>query len=51
LADAIGALFADEGLREALGARGRAFSEQRMSVGRSAKVVAALVRDVVTAQR
>ncbi len=32
----------DEGLRKALGARGRTFAEQSMSVTRSAKVVTAL---------
>jgi len=51
LAEAIVALLADEGLREALGARGRAFAEQRMSVRRSANVVTSLLRDVVTGAR
>jgi len=47
LADAIHALFADEGLREALGARGRAFAEERMGVGRTAKAVRGLLDQVV----
>lgn len=47
LADAIHALFADEGRREALGARGRAFAEERMGVGRTAKAVRGLLDQVV----
>ncbi|HSZ14969.1 MAG TPA: glycosyltransferase [Solirubrobacteraceae bacterium] len=40
LADALAALLADEARCEALGARGRAFAEQRLSVAYSAEVVA-----------
>lgn len=47
LADAIGALLTDEGLRESLGARGRTFAEQRMSITRSAETVAMLLGDIV----
>jgi glycosyltransferase involved in cell wall biosynthesis len=47
LADSLRTLLADEGLREALGARGRAFAEEQMSVGRSAELVSALVDEVV----
>jgi glycosyltransferase involved in cell wall biosynthesis len=47
LADSLRTLLADEGLREALGARGRAFAEQQMSVGRSAALVSAVVDEVV----
>jgi glycosyltransferase involved in cell wall biosynthesis len=39
LADAIGALLADEGLRKALGTRGEAFARERMGVARTAEVV------------
>lgn len=48
LADAIGAILGDEGSGETLGARGRAFAEQRMSVERSARVVSALIGDIVS---
>jgi glycosyltransferase involved in cell wall biosynthesis len=47
LGNALGALLHDESAREALGARGRAFAERSMSAGRSAHVVADLLRDVV----
>ena len=47
LADAVAALLADKGAREALGARGRAFAEQSMGVVRSAQVVRELLDDVV----
>jgi glycosyltransferase involved in cell wall biosynthesis len=40
-------LLADEGLRNALGARGRAFAFEQMSVERSAEVVGALVDELV----
>jgi glycosyltransferase involved in cell wall biosynthesis len=40
-------LLADEGLREALGARGRAFAVEQMSVERSAEVLGALVDELV----
>jgi glycosyltransferase involved in cell wall biosynthesis len=46
LADRLRALLLDEGLREALGARGRAFSEEQMSVERSAEIVRGIVEDV-----
>jgi glycosyltransferase involved in cell wall biosynthesis len=46
LADGLRALLLDEGRREALGARGRAFSEEQMSVERSAETVRGLVEDV-----
>lgn len=39
LAEALQALLADEGAREALGARGRAFAEQAMSVERTVEAV------------
>jgi glycosyltransferase involved in cell wall biosynthesis len=48
LADGIYALLTDETLRETLGTSGRKFAEQRMSVTRSAKVVTALLGDVVS---
>ena len=47
LADAVAALLADDGAREALGARGRAFAEQSMGVARSAQVVRELLGEVV----
>jgi glycosyltransferase involved in cell wall biosynthesis len=47
LADAIHALLADEGLRDALGERGRAFAEDSMGVERSASVVRELLDRVV----
>jgi len=47
LADAIGALLADEPRREALGARGRAFAENRMGVSRTANAVTALLGDIL----
>jgi len=49
LADAVAGLLEDEGLREALGARGRAFAQRTMAVERSAEVVAGLLEDVVGA--
>jgi glycosyltransferase involved in cell wall biosynthesis len=49
LADALAALLGDEHAREEVGARGRAFAEQNMSVQRSARVVAGLLDDVVRA--
>lgn len=48
LADAVADLLADEHLREALGARGRAFADQKMSLAHSAEVVSELLRDAVT---
>lgn len=47
LADALAGLLDDEGSREALGARGRAFAEQQMGVARSAVAARALLDDVV----
>ncbi len=47
LADALAALLADEARREALGARGRAFAEQRLSVAYSAEVVAEMLAGVL----
>jgi len=49
LADALAGLLEDERLREELGARGAAFAERTMSVGRSAEVVARVLRDAVGA--
>ncbi len=46
LADALGSLLADEGARERLGQRGRAFAEQELGVGLSAKVVIELLGEV-----
>ncbi len=51
LADAVAALLADKGAREALGARGRAFAEQSMGVARSAQVVRELLDDVCRARQ
>jgi len=51
LADELDALLADQSLREALGARGRAFAERSMSVGRSAGAVAGLLDDILSAGR
>jgi glycosyltransferase involved in cell wall biosynthesis len=48
LAAALAGLLGDEGLREALGARGRAFSQRTMGVERSAEVVARLLEEVVS---
>jgi glycosyltransferase involved in cell wall biosynthesis len=48
LADAFTALLDDAHAREALGARGRAFAEQSMSVGRSAAVVAGLIDEIIS---
>lgn len=47
LADGIRALLADEGLREALGARGRAFAEEQMGVARTAKAVRGLLDEII----
>lgn len=47
LADAILALLRDEPLREALGARGRAFAAQKMGVTRAAHAVSGLLAEVV----
>jgi glycosyltransferase involved in cell wall biosynthesis len=46
LGDAVQGLLADTAAREALGARGRAFAEQTMGVGRTAEVVRGFLRDV-----
>jgi glycosyltransferase involved in cell wall biosynthesis len=48
LADAVAGLLGDEGRREELGARGKAFAHQVMSVERTAGVVARLIEDVVS---
>jgi glycosyltransferase involved in cell wall biosynthesis len=47
LAGAVEALLGDEGLRQALGERGRAFAQGRMGVARSARVIAGLLDDVL----
>jgi hypothetical protein len=41
-------MLADESLGDALGARGRAFAEARMSIAHSAALVAALFEDVLS---
>ena len=46
LAEAIRALLADPQAREALGARGRAFAEQRMSVARTVEAVRGLLGEI-----
>lgn len=51
LADAVGALLADVDRREALGARGREFAEQRMGVERAARAVASLLAGSVAEHR
>ena len=43
LADAVAELLSDEEMRDALGARGRAFAERRMSVARTAEAVVGLL--------
>ena len=50
LAEAIGALVADRGSREALGALGREFAEERMGVARTAKTVAGILGGLVPAR-
>jgi len=47
LANALGVLTAEDGRREALGARGRSFAEGEMSLGRSVEVVGRLLGEVV----
>jgi glycosyltransferase involved in cell wall biosynthesis len=47
LAEAVAAVLGDEQLREGLGARGRAFAEQQMSVQRTADVVEVLFGEVL----
>lgn len=47
LADALTVLLEDEGMRETLGDRGRAFARREMSVERSAAIVARLLEDAV----
>jgi hypothetical protein len=47
LADAIGALLADEHEQEALGARGRAFAERRMTVACATGIVSALLDGIL----
>ena len=49
LASGLDTLLGDEGLRQALGARGRAFAQRQMGVARSARVVAGLLDYVLTA--
>jgi glycosyltransferase involved in cell wall biosynthesis len=46
VADALGGLLEDQGSREALGSRGRAFAHRTMSVERSAEVVARLLHEI-----
>lgn len=48
LALAISALVDDEHSRAVLGARGRAFAEQSMGVGRSARVVAGMIEQIIS---
>jgi dienelactone hydrolase len=48
LAGALATTLADETLGDALGARGRAFAEDRMSLAHSASVVAALFEDLLS---
>jgi glycosyltransferase involved in cell wall biosynthesis len=48
LADALAATLADEARGDALGARGRAFAEDRMSLDHSASVVAALFEEILS---
>jgi len=48
LADALAAMLADEAGADALGARGRAFAEERMSVERSAAIVAGLLQELLS---
>jgi 3-deoxy-D-manno-octulosonic-acid transferase len=47
LAAGIRELLADEGAREALGARGRAFAQEQMGVARTAKAVRMLLDEIV----
>jgi glycosyltransferase involved in cell wall biosynthesis len=47
LADAIAGLLADEGARDALGARGDAFARREISVERSARAVSGLLADIL----
>jgi glycosyltransferase involved in cell wall biosynthesis len=47
LADSLGELLADELAREELGARGRAFAEERMGVGRTVKAVQGLLTEAL----
>lgn len=47
MADAIAALLADEDLREALGARGRAFYEREMDIARTTEAVNRLLGEVL----
>ena len=47
LTDALVALLLDQGGADALGARGRAFAEERMSVERSATIVAGLLEQLL----
>jgi glycosyltransferase involved in cell wall biosynthesis len=47
LADAMGELLGDDAVREALGARGRAFAEERMGVARTAEAVGKLLDGIV----
>jgi glycosyltransferase involved in cell wall biosynthesis len=51
LADAIGALLADEDRGEALGARGRSFAEREMGVARSAEAVTTLLDGLLGGRR
>lgn len=48
LADALAAMLADEAAGDALGRRGRAFAGERMSLARSAAVVAGLFEEVLS---
>jgi glycosyltransferase involved in cell wall biosynthesis len=50
LAEALGALGADEQEREALGARGRSFAEHEMGLARSVEVVRDLLEKILGAQ-
>ncbi len=51
LADAVGALLADEQARETLGARGRAFAEREMGVARSVEAVMSILEGLLGPRR
>jgi glycosyltransferase involved in cell wall biosynthesis len=50
VADTVAELLGDQQSRAALGARGRAFAEQRMGVGRTAQALTALLEDTLARQ-
>jgi glycosyltransferase involved in cell wall biosynthesis len=47
VADAVAELLADRNMRETLGARGRAFAEERMGVGRTAQALTRLLDEIL----